>query len=348
MTENTGRLAARFLLTMAAVSGDVHAARGFIDAHTGWGDLARARLKSAVGAIAVGHVDADPLRAIGADFLDYLRPLTIVGQLENQLRRVPEKVATIRLVAGGQAAWVGEGEATPVSRLAATRDGRLDPKTIAALSVLTAESARRIVGLETAALTDLASATVEVLDGTFLSGDPGTSTSPAGILHNAMSLPASGTNAAAAARDLADLLDMALRADRCAFVVSALMAARLATLLPAGAINLSPGSRHLLGLPLLTTSASATSSSSSGEAITLIDPARLEITGLLDARLKATTEASLLLDDTPSMDSTTPNAAQLVSLWQTNAVALQARLDVNWRPAPDAVVFIDGAAYGAQ
>jgi len=42
-------------------------------------------------------------------------------------------------------------------------------------------------------------------------------------------------------------------------------------------------------------------------------------------------QASLVIDDDPTMDSTTPTGAQVVSLWQTNSVAFLVERFINFQ-----------------
>jgi hypothetical protein len=48
-------------------------------------------------------------------------------------------------------------------------------------------------------------------------------------------------------------------------------------------------------------------------------------------RVDMSDQASLLMDDTPASNSTTPTPAQLVSLWQTNSVAFLVERFLNWQ-----------------
>ena len=62
--------------------------------------------------------------------------------------------------------------------------------------------------------------------------------------------------------------------------------------------------------------------------------------------IDASNQASLEMSDAPAHNSGTPTPAQLVSMWQTNSVALKAERYINWLRARDeAVVWIEAAAY---
>lgn len=65
--------------------------------------------------------------------------------------------------------------------------------------------------------------------------------------------------------------------------------------------------------------------------------------------LDASREASLEMSDAPAHNSGTPTPAQLVSMWQTNSVALRAERVLNWlRRRDPAVVYLTGVAWGGE
>ena len=62
--------------------------------------------------------------------------------------------------------------------------------------------------------------------------------------------------------------------------------------------------------------------------------------------IDASREASLEMDGAPTHDADTPTPAQLVSLWQTGAVAIKAIRGITWeRRRPSAVYRISAALY---
>lgn len=86
---------------------------------------------------------ASPLvnyQILANEFIDYLRPQTIVGRIPN-LRRVPFKVKVPRQTSGGAAYWVGEGKPKPLTSLAFD-SVTLDITKIATIAVLTDELVR--------------------------------------------------------------------------------------------------------------------------------------------------------------------------------------------------------------
>jgi hypothetical protein len=58
-------------------------------------------------------------------------------------------------------------------------------------------------------------------------------------------------------------------------------------------------------------------------------------------------EASLQMDDAPTMDSDTPTGTSVVSMFQTNSVAFRAERTINWKRRRDeAVVYLHGVNWG--
>jgi hypothetical protein len=65
-----------------------------------------------------------------------------------------------------------------------------------------------------------------------------------------------------------------------------------------------------------------------------------------DVMIDASREASIEMNTAPTGNSGTPTASSLVSLWQTNSVALRVEQFANWQKRrADAVAVITGAAY---
>lgn len=98
---------------------------------------------------------------------------------------------------------------------------------------------------------------------------------------------------------------------------------------------------ELAGLPLLVSGGLADG------ALALVDAAGIAANGL-GPTVSVSTQADILMDTAPPMNSTTPTAAQMVSMFQTNSTALQA---VAWFGAEkirdDSVAMVHGITWGA-
>ena len=79
------------------------------------------------------------------DFVDYLRPSTIIGQFGQNgvpsLRPVPFNVRIATQTAGGTGYWVGQGKPTPLTK-AVFATTTIDFTKVGAISVLTKEEVR--------------------------------------------------------------------------------------------------------------------------------------------------------------------------------------------------------------
>src|SRR4029077_12589065 len=68
-----------------------------------------------------------------------------------------------------------------------------------------------------------------------------------------------------------------------------------------------------------------------------------------EVAIDASREASLEMSDAPAHNSITPTPAQLVSMWQTNSVAIRAERTINWlRRRDPAVVYLTGVSWGGE
>jgi hypothetical protein len=68
----------------------------------------------------------------------------------------------------------------------------------------------------------------------------------------------------------------------------------------------------------------------------LIDPTRIALAEE-GGDLRVSTQASIEMSDAPSGDSVIPTETQVVSLWQSNSIALGVLRYANWRAMPNAV-----------
>jgi hypothetical protein len=87
---------------------------------------------------------------------------------------------------------------------------------------------------------------------------------------------------------------------------------------------------------------------SSGSPIVLVNADDVFLADDGQVVIDASREASLQMDDTPTNDATTGTGASMVSMFQTNSVALRAERIINWKKRrAGAVAMIVAAAYNA-
>ncbi len=290
-----------------------------------------------------------------SEFLAWLRPQTIIGKFGTgnvpNLRAVPFNVAITGQISGGAGYWVGEGKAKPLTNFTFDRQ-TLGWSKVAAISVITEELARFSSPSAEALVRDgLRDALVARLDIDFV--DPAhaavANVTPASITNGLTPLTSTaGMTADSVRHDLQALLN--------AFITSNANVADLVLIIPNTiALGLSlmtnaignrefPGlginGGELAGIPVITSQYANTAAS--GDMAIAVNA---QLVGLADdgaVAVEASREASLEMSDAPTGDSLTPTGSQLVSMWQTNSIALKAERFINWKKLrTGAVVYMD-------
>jgi HK97 family phage major capsid protein len=246
----------------------------------------------------------------------------------------------LKMVSGSTAYWVAEGKTKPISR-PAMQGSSLARLKLAGVIAATDDALTNPAAEATLQL-DLQRAVTDLLDESFIDINSAgvAEEQPASITHGITPIAGTGDPTtdlialiAAFAGDLATAV----------FVTDPETATQIALARDAGGGFLFPdcGPRggSLLGIPLIVSRASPRESAT-GQ-IVLIDPAAVAL-AMDPVRLEVAKQASLLMTD-----ESTANAAQLVSLWQTNTVAFRAEINANWElQNSDSVAVITGATYG--
>lgn len=291
-----------------------------------------------------------------SEFLEYLRPMTIIGRLPG-LRRVPFNIRYLAQSSAATASWVGEGAAKPLTDFNVEASTLLYTK-IAAIAVITDELARfSSPSAEAIVRDELARAIVERMDTDFI--DPAISASagvrPASITNGVTPLTTAGTSADNIRTDIQNLLEQFIlnNVDPTGLVLImpntlALAASILHTDLAQPEFpGLSMTGGTLMGIPVIT-SQYAANASSYGNLVIAVNTRDIFLADDGSVDISVSREASLSMDGAPSMNSTTPTAAQLVSMWQTNSLAIKAERYINWKKArTNAVSFMDDVNWGA-
>lgn len=302
----------------------------------------------------------DEYRLFAQDFIDYLRPRTIIGQFgvdgRPSLYRVPFNIRIPAQTSGATANWSGEGAAKPVTKMDFA-DVELRWAKIAAISVITDElvrfsdpSAERLVRDE------LAKAVIERMDIDFVNPAKAavTNVSPASITNGVTPIPATGTGTAEDIRcDVTNLFagfDAANNpANEATFIMSTTTARALSMLQnPLGQSEypgLTARGGTFLGYPVIVSN--YVPADSTGQTVILVNASDIMIADDGVVTLDASREASIQMDDAPSHNSGTPAPAQVVSMFQTNSVALRAERYVNWgKRRASAVQVLSGVNWG--
>lgn len=301
------------------------------------------------------------------DFINFLRPMTIVGKFGTgsipALRAIPFNVRVKRQTSGGDAYWVGEGQPKPLTSF------DFDTVTlrwakVANIAVLTDEQVRFSSPSAEATVRDaLAEAIAARQDLTFI--DPAVTaiadTRPASITNGATSHAASGTDAAAVRTDVGTLMTAFATANlpysQAVWIMNSTAAIQIFLMQNALGQPEFPGMLAdggvFMGRPVIVSDHIAQSGSPATGIVVLMIPSEVYLSDDGQVMVDASREASLQMDDSPTMASSsgspaTPTATSVVSMFQTNSVAIRAERYINWARRRDAAVqYLTGVAYAA-
>jgi hypothetical protein len=290
-----------------------------------------------------------------ADFVEYLRPQTILGKFGNDgipnLRRVPFRVPLVSQTAGGEGYWVGEGKAKPLTSFDFSRT-TLEPLKVANIAVLTEEVVRdSSPSAETIVRDALRDALVQRLDIDFVNPAKAAvaGVSPASITNGSTDdIASSGDDADAIRLDVRSVFARFIAANNApssgVWIMSATSALALSMMVnPLGqsefpGISMTGG--RFQGLPVIV-------SEHVGDTIILVNASDIYLADEGGIQIDLSREASLQMADNPTMDSTTPTAIAAVSMFQTNSVAFRAERTINWaRRRATSVAYLTGVSYG--
>lgn len=282
------------------------------------------------------------------DFIDYLRPQTIVGRFGQgnipSMFLVPFNVSIPAQLHGGSAQWVGEGKAKPLTKMAFEKV-KFGHAKLATISVLTEElirfsnpSADRLVR------DSLAVAVIERMDIDFVNPlKAKTDASPASITNGAFNVASTGDPD----RD-AELLIQNFTAENQPLSAGVwLMGANTALALsmrknPLGTKSypeMSMLGGTYQGLPVIV-------SQYLGNILTLVNASDIYLADDGEVVIDASREASLEMSDAPTSDAVNPTPVEMVSMFQTNSVAIRAERFINWqRRRQTAVAYVTGVNY---
>ena len=320
-------------------------------------------LKAAVAAGTTSDVTwAAPLveyQQLASEFIEFLRPQTILGKFGTNgipaLNPVPFNVRIPRQTTGGQGYWVGQGKAKPLTKFDFD-SVTFDFYKVANIAVLTDELVRfSNPSADTLTRNALAAALRARLDIDFI--DPAkaavANVSPASITNGITGITSSGTGVDGIFADLEAVM-AAFGANNLApnvAIMSSMNALALSMLryplsgAPVfGGMSAQGGSFN--GLPVIVSEYVTQIGDTGSSPIVFLNTNEILLADDGTVTIDASNQASLEMSDAPAHNSHTPTGASLVSMWQTNSVALKAERYINWLRARDeAVVWIDAAAY---
>ena len=271
-----------------------------------------------------------------AGFMDFLRPRTIVGRLN--LKATPFNVRIQSQTTGGSARWVGQTKLKPVTKYdfdAIT----LGFAKLSAICVLAEELIRfSTPSAETVVRDQLTKTIVEKVDKDFIDPDVAAvaNVSPASITRGITVLNPSGTNLAAVNTDIATIIGTFITAnqnlDNLAWIMPSSTALALSMMLnslgqPAFPQMTVKGGT-LAGYPVVASqyAYNISTSPTDGNIVILLNQDEIFLADDGGVNIDASDQASIEMSDDPETDS----GNVMVSMYQTNQVALRAERFINW------------------
>lgn len=359
---------ARYVMAMAMARGNPMHALAIAESRKSWKDTSPQVievLKTAVaGGTSHGSAWADDLvynQNLAADFIELLRPMTIIGQMPG-LRRVPFNVRVGSITSGGSAYWAGQGVPIPVSKLQ-TGDLTLERTKAAGLMVITEELARdSSPSAELLVRNDLRDTIAQFLDRRFI--DPQwaavANVSPASITNDVTAVTPTGTTLAALRTDIqtlfANFIANNIPTSGGVWIMTETTALALSLMTdslgqrPFDLREMNATGGTFAGRPVIVSQNTNVSGSPTiGNLIIFAIPNEIMLGDEGGVDVDASREASIQMDDAPSNNAATGTGQSLVSMWQTNSIAIRAIRYINWKKRRQhAVQFIQNALYVAS
>lgn len=291
-----------------------------------------------------------------ADFVEYLRPRTILGRFGQggvpALRNVPFNVPLVGQTTGGQGYWVGEGKAKPLTNFGYERNV-LDIFKVANIAVVTEELLRRSTPAAEGLIRDnLADAIAARLDTDFVNPAKAAvaGVSPASITNGLTAVVSVGGDADSIRTDVRALMATFIAAQNPptsgVWMMGTLTALSLSMMVnPLGqpefpGISMTGGTFN--GMPVIV------SDYIPAGVVVLANASDIYLADEGGVQVDMSREASLEMADNPAHNSDVPTGAtSLVSMFQTNSVAFRVERYINWaRRRPSAVAILTGATWG--
>lgn len=297
---------------------------------------------------------------IASEFIEYLRPLTLLGRITGW-RNVPFNVRVGGMSSGATGYWVGQGLAVPVSKPGSTSI-TLGITKVGGLCVITKELAMLSTpSAELMIRNDLAKAVAQQADTSLIDPNNGgvAAVTPQSLTYGATARQASGTDFAAFKADWKALTASFYAANipmgGAVVIMKEEMAEALSMMVTSLGLPQFPsmqdwaaGNARLMGRQVFTTQVADTSGSPDFDnLLILLQPGEVFLADDGSATVEASDQVSIEMSDAPGNKSTaTATGASLVSMFQTESVAIKAIRHVNWTKArSQACQYIRTAAY---
>lgn len=275
------------------------------------------------------------------DFVEFLRPQTIIGRFGQggipALRQVPFNIRVPAQISGGAAQWVGQGKAKPLTKFD-FESITFGFAKVAAISVLTEELIRfSTPSADVLVRNGLAESVIARLDADFIDPEKAevAGVSPASITNGIVGIPSSGSPDEDAAAAFGQFINADLQPTGGVWLMSSTTALALSMRKNALGQKEYPEMTMLggtfQGLPAIV-------SQYVGNQLVLVNAPDIYLADDGGVAVDMSSEASLEMESAPTGDSITPTGTELVSMWQTNSVAIRAERWINWRRRRSAAV----------
>lgn len=284
-------------------------------------------------------------RPMQEEFLDLLRPETIIGKIPN-LRKVPFNISVPVQTGGGTYAWVGEGAPKPVGNLQFA-SVTLGIAKAAGILVISEELAKvSNPSAEAVVRNDMIKGMAQYLDTQFI--DPTvaavTNVSPASITNLSNGFATAGTSGDNARTDIKKAITLLTASlfpiSECVIVMSEANAFALSVALTTNGVLVNPGltakGGTLLGVPVVTSQAA-------GSVVALVHAPSILFADDGGVSIDVSREATVEMNTAPTSPITASSV--YVSLWQANLIGLRAERFINWKRARTTAVVYTTATY---
>jgi len=288
------------------------------------------------------------LKPLVDEFLELLRPATLLGKMSGSFMQVPFNVSVASQTGGGTYGWVGQAGPKPVTKLA-FGTVTLGIAKCAGIVVITEELARvSTPSAEAAIRTDMVNGIAQFLDVEFTdpAKAPVANVSPGSITNGITPITTAGTSPANARTDILALAAALTAANIPPSSASLIMSETNALALGA-ALNplgqplfpgVGPTGGTVLGFPCY-------ASQSAGNNVIMVAGMGIMYADDGGVTIDVSREASVQMDSAP--DNPPVATSVLVSLWQENLIGLRAERFVNWKRARTGSVQYTVATYTA-
>lgn len=339
-----GTAFARFAMVVAAGKGNLMQSERLVETYFPNDAELNTSIKAAVAAGTTTDATwaaplVDSYQRFAGDFVEFLRPQTIIGKFGQNgvpsLRRVPFNIEIPAQISGGDGYWVGEGAPKPLTKFD-FENITLRWNKVANIAVLTEELIRFSNPAAEVLVRDaLAAALLERLDIDFINpakaanGD----ISPASITNGVTPIASSGNDVDAVNTDIGAAMGAFILANNApttgVWIMSSVRALALSLMKePLGTYafpNITMNGGTFAGLPVIV------SQYVPANVVILVNAGDVYLADDGGVSVDSSREASLQMDSAPTNNSGEPTASTVVSMFQTNSVALRAERFITWR-----------------